>query len=357
MAKSVVDHPLRDVLHNEVHARPHEPLSPPLLVTHLAYLSGEGAAPREREHIASLCGHYHVAAPAADANFLSLDIGEFRLRWERHAEFASYTFYRSADKTPFAESAITAVPAQWLAEIIGERLVAIHLALLPGRAVESIGDGLTKYFPSNALAGSVVANGKATAWTDFRIGFDRFERILVRDDGMGQRQSGRIVQRLLEIETYRMMALLALPVARETASQLTPVELALSEITAAMDAAQTLEAERALLARLTGLAARIEALSAAGNYRFSAARAYYALVERRIAELREDRFESLQTLGEFMDRRLAPAMRTCASVAARLESLSVRISRAAQLLRARVEVALEGQNRDLLDSMNRRAWL
>jgi uncharacterized membrane-anchored protein len=58
-----------------------------------------------------------------------------------------------------------------------------------------------------------------------------------------------------------------------------------------------------------------------------------------------------------MDRRLSPALRTVASVRERQESLSTRISRAANLLRTRVDVALEQQNRDLLQSMNRRAQL
>ncbi len=349
------DHALRQVLHDEVHARPHESLTAPLEVTHLAHLSGEGAAPSERAHLALLCGRHGVAAVPDSSSFLSLDLGSFRLRWERHTEFSTYTFYRRGGRQPFAESAI--VPASWLAEIPGERLIAIRLALAPADAVGGASDTLAAYFPSDVLAGSVIDNGKAAAWTDFRIGPDGFERILVRDGGATPRQAGRVVQRLCEIETYRIMALLALPVARETAQQLVPIEAALSEITTAIGAARTLEAESELLARLTGLAAEIERLSAAGNYRFSAAKAYYALVERRIAELHESRSEAMQTLAEFMDRRLAPAMRTCLSVGERLESLSVRISRAAQLLRARVEVALEGQNRDLLESMNRRAWL
>ena len=101
----------------------------------------------------------------------------------------------------------------------------------------------------------------------------------------------------------------------------------------------------------------MERITAATTYRFGASRAYDALVERRIAELREARLPNVQTWREFMDRRLAPALRTVASVRERQESLSTRISRAANLLRTRVDVALEQQNRDLLQSMNQRAQL
>src|SRR3546814_12498069 len=84
------------------------------------------------------------------------------------------------------------------------------------------------------------------------------------------------------------------------------------------------------------LSSEIEDVAAATTYRFSAARAYYALVLRRVEELREQRVEGLQTLSEFVDRRLAPAMRTCEAVAERLENLSRRGAPASQSQRARV---------------------
>jgi uncharacterized membrane-anchored protein len=80
-------------------------------------------------------------------------------------------------------------------------------------------------------------------------------------------------------------------------------------------------------------------------------------VVRRIEELRDQRIEGQQTIGEFMERRLAPAMRTCETMERRLESLSERVARASEMLRTRVDVTLAAQNRDLLASMDRRARL
>ncbi len=77
----------------------------------------------------------------------------------------------------------------------------------------------------------------------------------------------------------------------------------------------------------------------------------------RIGDIREQRIEGYSTLGGFIARRLAPAMRTCESVVARQHALSQRATRAANLLRTRVDIAVEGQNRALLASMNRRARL
>ena len=55
--------------------------------------------------------------------------------------------------------------------------------------------------------------------------------MLVQDHGMAPRQAGRVVQRLLEIDTYRMLALLALPLAREMCPFLTRSEQDLAKVT------------------------------------------------------------------------------------------------------------------------------
>lgn len=165
------------------------------------------------------------------------------------------------------------------------------------------------------------------------------------------------MQRLLNIETYRLTAMLAFPLARRVGAEITRIENRLTVLAGGIHLAAGLERDRALLAELSELAAEMERLTASTTYRFGASRAYYALVERRIAELREHRLPSVQTLREFTDRRLAPAMRTVEAVRERQDSLSGRIARAANLLRTRVDVALEHQNRDLLHSMDRRAHL
>jgi uncharacterized membrane-anchored protein len=112
-----------------------------------------------------------------------------------------------------------------------------------------------------------------------------------------------------------------------------------------------------MLTRLSQLSADVEGITARLSYRVDATRAYFALVRRRIERLREERLESLQTIEEFMERRLAPAMQTCETTARRLESLSRRLARASDLLRTQVDVALQEQNRDVLLSMDRRARL
>jgi uncharacterized membrane-anchored protein len=117
----------------------------------------------------------------------------------------------------------------------------------------------------------------------------------------------------------------------------------------------TREDEATLLHNLTRVSAEIEMLSARTAYRFSATRAYYPIILSRIAELKEVQVNPYQTLSEFLDRRLAPAVRTCNSAADRLADLSRRATRSANLLRTKTDFALSEQNQAQLASMNRRA--
>jgi uncharacterized membrane-anchored protein len=279
------------------------------------------------------------------------------LKWERHAEFARYTFVvAGVPQKSFAEPAIDAVPAQWVADLPGEIIVATHALLAADESLASYDAVASRYFDGNVLVGSAIAGGAATALTDFRVRADRFSRLVVLDRGMTSWQAGRMVQRLFEIDTYRVMALLALPVARQLTPLLVQCERDLAQITSGLASARE-EDEPVLLDRLTRLQAQIEQQQSVNHFRFSASAAYYELVRARIAELREERIQGLQTWREFTERRLAPAMNTCRTVAARQDSLSQRVARATQLLSTRVDVTHERQNQAVLESMNRRVRL
>ena len=168
-------------------------------------------------------------------------------------------------------------------------------------------------------------------------------------------QTGRLVQRVTEIETYRNMALLALPVAQKCQPDLRAAEQELAEITQALEGEFSHTQEQQLMQRLIALAARTESMIQSSAYRFGAARAYWKIVEARIADLREDRIEGNPTMAEFMERRLAPAVEFCESVRSRQQSLSERVSRASNMLRTRVSISQEQQNSAILASLNRRA--
>ena len=350
------DHSLRNELNDEVHARPSDSLRAPLRVSYLALLLPPAAREAEWRHLVDLLQRFGRLPPEKPSSHFSVDLGPFALRFERHTEFARYTVTASgAFEDPFAAAALAAVPEDWLAGIQGEVMVASHGAILgSGTPPPNHEQIAARHFDGNVLIGSRVGDGAAIALTDFRVRADGFSRFLIVDHHMTPRQAGRLVQRILEIDTYRMMALLALPMARELAPQLAAYEQELSQVTTVLESADESD-EATLLDRLTRLEAHIESREAENHYRFSAAAAYYELVQRRIAELRETRIQGLQTFCEFTERRLAPAMNTCRAASSRQESLSRHIARANQLLATRVDITRERQNQALLESMNRRA--
>ena len=147
-----------------------------------------------------------------------------------------------------------------------------------------------------------------------------------------------------------------LPLAQSLSPRLRRMEDRLAHLTAEMRAAGTRDNQE-LLAELTELAAELEADAAASLYRFGASRAYDGIVEERLQALAEEPVPGHDTLAAFLQRRVAPAMRTCRSVEERQANLSRKLTRATTLLRSWVDIEVEKQNRDLLASMNNRARL
>ncbi len=348
-----LEHPLRQSLAGEVHARPYDALITPVRISHIAILHDGGSD--WHGHLAQLLGAHGAEIPGKDIGFCQRALGSLRLRFERHSEFSTYTFLRFDDFTdPFAETALDLIPRPWLENLPGKALVALHLAMIKG---EPITEPPTADFEGNTLVGATLMDAVARVWPDFRLHSDVFGRILVRDNTLSRGQAGRLAQRLWEIETYRMMALLAYPPARQASGEVGRIHDQVAAITDSLADPTVPSSDRVLLDKLTDLAAQAERLVGANAYRLSAAQAYHSLVNQRIAELRETRVPGVQTVGEFMARRLAPAMATCTNCWDRMEALSGRIARASDLLRTRVDIALEERNADLLKTMNRRAKL
>jgi uncharacterized membrane-anchored protein len=350
-------HPLREELHDEVHARPPLPLDPPCRVTCIAMLCNGDDRAREWQSLRVLGERCAVEVAAQPAGYLAADFGAFRLRWERHTEFSRYVFVvDGAEGAPFSRPAIDAVPEDWVRSLPGRLIFAGHAEIVTATGCDAL--DLQRLsasaFGERPLVGSTIADELAVALTDFRIDEGGYSRLLLVDRGLTSAQAGRAAQALLEVDLYRMLALLAFPVARELSPLLSRDERELSGIANELVRADA-ASEPVLLDRLTSLQAEIERYEADHHYRFGAAEAYHEIVQRRLAQLREQRLGSLQTWQEFMERRLAPAMNTCSAASARLESLSQRVTRATQLLSTRIGITRELQNQQLLESMNQRA--
>ncbi|HSV53570.1 MAG TPA: DUF3422 domain-containing protein [Burkholderiaceae bacterium] len=356
-------HPQRAALHNEVHARPPEAMSAPLAISHLVMVCDAAEREASREHMAALLRDHHLAQPDANSTHLRMDLGPFRIRWELHTEFVTWTFLRplepeAGNNLPNERDPMTAtevVPQDWMGMLPGHCLSSLHLWVLPSHTFGT-GSLVKHVLHEDTLVASTVADGHGEIYTDFAIHADGFSRMVLLAGAMTQRRLGRLVQRLLEIETYRMAALLGLPAAREASAELVSAEKELAELAGAIRTANR-DDEPQLLDRLTRLAGQVESQYATTHSRFSASAAYFELVDKRIADITESRLAGMQTIGEFMERRLTPARSTCEWATRRQDGLSQRVSRISNLLRTRVEIEQQQSSQALLATMNQRQGL
>jgi uncharacterized membrane-anchored protein len=354
------DDALRTVLHNEVHARPSTRVRLPALIVYVAVLNDSITREAECAHLRQLPGQQDLAVETLSSNFVQLRCEGFSVKWERHTEFTRYSIVQSLPERAFLGAAepemlsALVVSADWLRNIPGRTVAAIKLVILHGNLSDTptLLTQAQQWFGGRDLTASQLGNGHSWALTDFRLAASGFERFLVvAPPDMSPMRAGRVSQRLLELETYRLMALRGLPVAKELGPMLSQAELALADITAGLEGKST--SDQQLLDTLVSLAGQVERAIAQHSYRFSATQAYYSLVTQRIDELREKVVPGTQTIGEFMQRRLSPAIATVDATAQRLASLSERISRTSAMLRTRVDIATELQNQQLLAKLTR----
>jgi uncharacterized membrane-anchored protein len=356
--------PLRHELHNEVHARPSARVRLPALITSVAVLNAAVSREQECAHLAQLPGHADLSPERLQGNFLRLRCDGFTVKWERHTEFTRYSIVQplpghahwGASQPELASHVATGTP--WLRGIPGATVAAVQLGMLSeGMGQADVLATAQQWLGEGTIVGSQMGKTEqggshSCLLTHFLIGADGFERMLVLTQGeTPEGRAGRISQRVFELETYRLMALRGLPVAKQLSPDLAKSEAQLASIAARLDTKRGNEQE--LLDDLVALAARVERATAEHGYRFSATRAYEAVIRERISEMHERPLSGTQTVGEFMQRRTSPAIATVAATAQRLTALSERIARTSALLRTRVDIATEAQNHQLLEKLTR----
>ncbi|MDB5651040.1 MAG: hypothetical protein JWL62_2560 [Hyphomicrobiales bacterium] len=346
-------HPERVAILGEVHARPFHALATPARLIHYAFMTSSEEAQADRASLAQFCRDNGLPVLSEDARQARMTLGAETLRWEQHSEFTTYTVeFAGNPDVPFAPPAGALASAFAVLPAPGRHLASADLHLLkPSQEPD-----LSALFDTTSLAASRVMGGRALIAADFQT-VDGFVRILVLDRGLDAASAGALAVRLLEIETYRLLALLGLPEAQRLSPSVGEAEATLAAISNAMAAAGGLESDNVLLERLTALAARSEAEATSAAFRFGASRAYDGIVQQRLVAIGEEPIGPMPTIAAFLSRRMHPAIRTCQMLQDRQGDLSQKLARAANLLRTRVDVEIERQNRDLLRSMNVRARL
>jgi uncharacterized membrane-anchored protein len=356
-------HPLRAAVLGEVHARPFTPVKTPRRILHFAFETSGERGEADRASLIAFCTQRRLTPPKPYERQHHVVFGSTGLRWEQHSEFTTYTWELPsggfpADAVPFHPAAVTLASPMGLLAQPGPLLVGVDLHLVAKAAAGAAPEKLAeRLFDPASLAVAETGDGGALYASDFQADPAGFVRILVVDHGLGPPRAGALVQRVLEIETYRTLALLGLPQAQRLAPAISRIESRLAELTKAMQSTEGFEANHRLLDELTALAAELEAGAAGSLFRFGASRAYNEIVQLRLQTVGERPVAGFTTWSAFLARRMAPAMRTCTTIEERQANLSTKLARAANLLRTRVDVELERQNRDLLTSMDRRHQL
>jgi uncharacterized membrane-anchored protein len=346
------------LLAQEVHARPPISIQSPCHVSYVAVMVESAQRFDELEQIQALCAQVGADKPAVGATHHLVKVGGITFKWERHGEFSSFTYITnqtSQTEMSFGLQLGPAAPQDWLARVPGQTIAAVQAIVraAPKDEFDRVVKQANNLFTTDCAVGSEIMQNRATFLTDFQLKPDGFVHIVLLDHGMTDRQIGQSLQRLFEIEAYRMLALLSLPIARRQGARILEIEKSLSKLTDSIAAGGS--DDETLLNRLTQLAAQIESAIACSQFRFSASRAYYTLVNDRIADFCEQSLAGTPTLGQFMRRRFAPAIATIDNTSQRLHSVSERIAQASGLLSTRVEIARERQNQRLLSSMDSRA--
>lgn len=341
-------HPMRARVLQEIHARPFVMTTAPRRFVHLAFMTEGKKGQAAQAAFQDYCLSRGVSAPLDEARHHRVRLGPGQLRWERHNEFTTYTWDfepdTATDFEPFEEGL----------QQPGPLLAAARIDVYEGLDVR---EDVLRRFDQASLCISVVEKGAAQIASDFRQDAAGLTRMAVFAGDLHEAQLGALVQRLLEIETYRVLTLMGLPDAQSMSQILQDIESQLRDITANMRTTRGLVANRTLLHRLMELAAELEAAMSTRSYRFSASQAYAEIVNLRLDVIHEESRPGWSLWSTFLVRRIRPAITTIKSMDFRQLQLAKKLNRATTLLHTRVDIEQEEQSRKLLQSMNQRARL
>ena len=334
----------------EIHSRPFPVISSNRVIMHFAFTS-EGGAQVSQAVLAELCRSRGETVPASGARYHEINWANGRLRWERHSEFTTFLW-----EGPLPKGFLDPVPNTPFGGSFSQPGMLISASRVEIRPLTPANLKLLKNFDPESLCVTLLEDGVSLLATDFRQDGNGMTVFLLLEKSMPPSRIGYFAKTAIDVETYRTLALLGLPLAQSLSARLTGFEAELARLTSQMRAIDS-DSVRPLLDTMTDLASELEADAAASLFRFGATRAYGDIVTERLGVLGTAAPSEYKNIGSFLELRLGPALRTCRSVEDRQANLSRKLSRAANLLRTRVEVDIEHQNRNLLESMDKRARL
>lgn len=339
------EHPDRRAIMAELHARPIDIIAGSARVRRLVFVVSPtpGAMDRIVDRFTRFLAANGVVPPDATARQFATTIGQRVVTWEFHTEFVTLTW--RSDLTD---------RENWPPDIGIE--VFSEAALIGAMRVDVMSDAtiperLLPQFALSSLCAVTVENGQAQVVTDFVEDADGYTRFEFAAGGLTPLRRSIVTRRLLEVDTYRTMALLALPLARRISPDLRAAETELTDLTERLPEATTTDGVQRALTALHALSVRSGQISERTGYRFAAAQAYGAILKARLTGLREAETAIGSTISRYLGNRVDPALATCAATEKRLGVLASKIERAIELLNVRIGLDLQIQNQTLLESL------
>lgn len=341
------EHAYRRLIDAETHARPVPPMTAPLRIRRLAFMSADGGADLRALHarMAAIAG---IAAEGpAWARQLEFERNGHHVTWELHNEFATLTWTAPVDDWAGHPEGVGLEYHEGLLLVFATRV-----DLMPTDAIEP---AALEDFNPLSLCYSTIFDSTAEVATDFHLDADGFTRFEVAARQMGALRQGVLVRRLLEIETYRTMALIGLPLAREMGGRVGEYERRLAGIMQTIGQGESLADHQQTLAALHQLSSEVGRTVEETSFRFAATQAYGEVLEERMNRLRERAIGEFTTIERFLNNRAQPALATCRAMEKRLLALTEKVQRSIELLDARISLSIQSQNQSVLDTISETA--
>ena len=361
------EHPLRQKLLDEVHARTFSDFNGAGRFIRFVYLTERGDDQAIIDHVNTYLNAQGQDEISASSKFLQSDFGNFRLRIERHTEFVSVSMIEDGKtvksglaKNAFDKTQLSYLPFQFIDQMPADLFHAIWLEVGGKPPLRFNQEKAKTMLESRAAPSDMIDDGAAQLVISFDADSNGFSRAVIFNQHMSAARLGRMVQRVVEMETYRFLAMLGFAKAQDSSGKLSKLANSLTNLTRGLS--KTIKTghddnnpQIFLVKTLTNLSAKVEELYADTLYRMAATKAYREVFEARMAALQLNYLKDFQGIEGFIERRMTPAMQTCEAFSNRLDRVALRIERAGQLLQTQTEMQIQEQNRDLLQSMDKRA--
>ncbi len=330
-------HPDRESVITEPHARPSLPVSPNDFIVHLGFSCSKSVTEQLMLTLDS--------ASATDSQrHYSKTFDNVRVKLEHHTEFVTLTCIAAGINK---HDEIYKVIDLLLPKPDLEMIVMTQVVMCA-----DISD-LQQCLSDNHTVYGGVMRGGLNVRSTLTPNFDGCLVYFAHAESGSNEEVGRRIQRLLEMETYRTMCLLGLPVARRTGQKLLTLEGGVNRTIAQMNNDEDKETQQ-LFNDLTQLSKDSNKLLADTRFRFSASGAYFDLTQQRLDSLEETKTDNIQTISGFVRSRLRPGNATINSIAKRQVVLADEINSALSLLQTQIDLSINRDNQALLQSMDAR---